>query len=173
MDSLAVSVAAGTCSCKKEIRYRDYLKIALFMGFFQGFMPLIGWLLGSTFSKEISAFDHWVAFSLLLFIGGKMIFEGLSGKEKDNCINFSNNKTLLILALATSIDALVVGISFAMLLINILFPIFFIGFFTFLISFAGTIFGYYFGNKINLRIEILGGLILIAVGAKILIEHLM
>ncbi len=173
MDSLAVSIAAGTCTCKKEIPYKNYLKIGLFMGFFQGFMPFIGWLLGTSFSKQISSFDHWVAFALLVFIGGKMVFEGLSSKEKEKCINFNDNKTLLVLAIATSIDALAVGISFAMLQINVFVPILFIGVFTFIVSFLGTIFGHHFGNKVNLKIEIIGGLILVGVGVKILLEHLL
>ena len=173
MDSLAVSIAAGTCSCKRKIHYRSYLKIALFMGFFQGFMPLLGWLLGTSFAEQISSIDHWIAFLLLVFIGGKMVWEGVKGKEKDRCINFSSNKTFLVLALATSIDALAVGVSFAMLNIEILRPIIVIGLFTFVISFLGTIFGHKLGHKVNLRIEIIGGLILVGVGTKILLEHLL
>lgn len=173
MDSLAVSIAAGTCSCKRRINYKNYLKIALFMGFFQGFMPLIGWLLGTSFAKQISSIDHWIAFVLLSFIGSKMVLEGFKSKENEKCIDFSNNKTLLILALATSIDALAVGVSFAMLNIKIYFPIAIIGVFTFIISFLGTIFGHKLGHKVNLRIEIIGGLILIGVGAKILLEHIL
>lgn len=143
------------------------------MGFFQGFMPLIGWLLGTTFAKEISSIDHWIAFVLLLFIGSKMVWEGFKGKENEKCIDFSNNKTLLILALATSIDALAVGVSFAMLNIKIFFPIAIIAIFTFIISFLGTVFGHKLGHKVNLRIEIVGGLILIGVGTKILLEHIL
>lgn len=143
------------------------------MGFFQGFMPLIGWLLGTTFAKEISSIDHWIAFVLLLFIGSKMVWEGFKGKENEKCIDFSNNKTLLILALATSIDALAVGVSFAMLNIKIFFPIAIIAILTFIISFLGTVFGHKLGHKVNLRIEIVGGLILIGVGTKILLEHIL
>lgn len=173
MDSLAVSIAAGTCSCKRKVHYKNYLKIALFMGFFQGFMPLIGWLLGTSFAEQISSVDHWIAFALLFFIGGKMIYEGIKGKENEKCIDFSNNKTLLILAIATSIDALAVGVSFAMLHTRIWIPIIVIGVYTFIASFVGTLFGHHFGSKINLRIEIIGGLILMGVGTKILLEHLL
>jgi putative Mn2+ efflux pump MntP len=171
MDSLAVSIAAGTLSCKVKNYKRLFLKLALYMGFFQGFMPLVGWLIGSTFHKQIESFDHWIAFILLFLIGGKMILEGIKGNPEEKKMNCNSHKTLIFLALATSIDALAVGVSFAMLDISILFPVIIIGITTLIFSLIGSFFGFKFGNKMNLKIEIIGGLILIGVGLKILLEH--
>lgn len=171
MDSLAVSITAGASSLELANPKRLFLKIALFMAFFQGFMPLVGWLIGSSFYKQIASVDHWIAFFLLLLIGGKMIIDGLKSEHEVKKINFSSHKTLLILALATSIDALAVGISFAMLEISIIMPIVVIAIVTFIFSLSGTYFGFKFGNKVKLKIEIIGGLILIGVGLKILLEH--
>lgn len=171
MDSLAVSIATGTLSCKTKNHKRLFLKLALYMGFFQGFMPFVGWLIGSSFHKQIESFDHWIAFILLFLIGGKMIFEGLKGNHEEKKMDCNSHKTLIFLALATSIDALAVGVSFAMLNISILFPVIVIGITTLFFSLLGSYFGFKFGNKVNLKIEIIGGLILIGVGLKILLEH--
>lgn len=171
MDSLVVSIAAGASSLKADNPKRLFLKLALFMAFFQGFMPFAGWWIGTAFYTQIAFIDHWIAFFLLLLIGGKMIFDGFKSEHEGKKINFSSHRTLILLALATSIDALAVGISFAMLEISIIMPIIVIGMITFLFSVSGAYFGYKFGNKAKLKIEIIGGLILIGVGVKILIEH--
>lgn len=170
MDSLAVSITCGIIL--KRFRIRHIFRIALFMGIFQGVMPLIGWMAGITFQKYISQYDHWVAFALLSVLGGKMLYEGLSPKDDDNK-KFDPTKmlTLFGLAIATSIDALAIGVSFAMLNIAVAEPIVIIGFTTFLLSFIGAAFSSRFGNRLNLKMEIIGGLLLIGIGLKILIEH--
>ena len=168
MDSLAVSIAAGTCSCKRKIHYKNYLKIALFMGFFQAFMPLIGWLLGTSFAEQISSVDHWIAFALLFFIGGKMIYEGIWGKDNEKCIDFTNNKTLLILAIATSIDAFAIGIGFSAIQVTILPAVAIIGLTTFLLSMIAFLIGKKFGDILGSAASIIGGVILVALAIKAL-----
>lgn len=171
MDSLAVSVANGIMI--KKLHVRHAFRIAFSFGFFQAIMPLIGWAAGITFSIYIKEIDHWVAFGLLTLVGSRMIWESISSSKKDeavkNCLHFP---TLLILSLATSIDALAVGVSFAFLDMTIWFPILLIGLITFVICFFGVILGKklgpFFGNKLG----IIGGLVLIGIGIKILIEHL-
>lgn len=171
MDSLAVSITCG--AILKKFRIKHIFRIALFMGIFQGIMPLIGWLSGIAFQKHIANFDHWIAFGLLSIIGGKMLYEGLFGNdEASKRFDPTKAATLLGLALATSIDALAVGVSFAMLKIEVIEPILVIGITTFLLSFVGATFSSKFGHRINLKMEIFGGIILIGIGLKILIEHL-
>lgn len=171
MDSLAVSITCGVIL--KKFRIKHIFRIALFMGFFQGIMPLLGWLAGASFQKYISDYDHWIAFGLLSVLGSKMLYEGIFSKD-DESKRFDPTKaaTLLGLALATSIDALAVGVSFAMLKIEVIEPIVVIGITTFLLSFIGATFSSKFGHRINLKMEILGGIVLIGIGIKILIEHL-
>lgn len=169
MDCFAVSIAIGCASCK--IKTSRILEIAFFFGLFQGLMPVIGYFLGYAFKNYISAFDHWIAFGILGFIGGKMIFEAIWGADKKS---FNTDKILVIITLsvATSIDAFIVGMSFAVLKVNILLAVILIGVITFVI----TIFGSYFGKRLNLHLgkwaEIFGGLVLIGIGLKVLIEHL-
>jgi putative Mn2+ efflux pump MntP len=171
MDSLAVSITCGIIL--KRFRIKHIFRIALFMGIFQGIMPLIGWLAGVTFQKYISEYDHWIAFGLLCVIGGKMLYEGIFAKDDtSNSLDPTKAITLLGLAIATSIDALAVGVSFAMLRIEVAFPVVIIGITTFLLSFVGATFSSKFGHKINLKMEIIGGIILIGIGVKILIDHL-
>ena len=169
MDSLAVSISGGIVM--RPFCMRQSLRLALTMGIFQGGMTLLGWLMGVSFSSYITAFDHWIAFILLGFLGGKMIYESF-GEEETTISSFST-KTLLTLGVATSIDALAVGVSMAFLKTSIYFPAFIIGFVTFALSRIGVISGYRFGKIKGINVELFGGIILIAIGVKILIEHLM
>ena len=170
MDSLAVSITCGLIL--KKFRIRHIFRMALFMGIFQGVMPLIGWFAGVTFQKYISDYDHWIAFVLLSFLGGKMLYEGLFSKNKETkSLDPTKAATLVGLAIATSIDALAVGVSFAMLGIEVALPVIIIGITTFLLSFLGASFSSKFGHRINLQMEIVGGIILIGIGVKILIDH--
>jgi putative Mn2+ efflux pump MntP len=169
MDALAVSITSGLTI--NDLRLRNALTIALFFGAFQAFMPLLGWLGGVSARAVITDIDHWVAFGLLCLIGGKMIYEstrlGSDGKETDPL----DSHVLLILAIATSIDALAVGISFAFLQMAIITPAIIIGVTTFALSFLGVYVGNVSGHFFENKIEVLGGLILIGIGLKILIEH--
>ena len=169
MDSLPVSISGGIVM--RPFCMRQSLRLALTMGIFQGGMTLLGWLMGVSFSSYITAFDHWIAFILLGFLGGKMIYESF-GEEETTISSFST-KTLLTLGVATSIDALAVGVSMAFLKTSIYFPAFIIGFVTFALSLIGVISGYRFGKIKGINVELFGGIILIAIGVKILIEHLM
>lgn len=169
MDSLAVSISGGIVM--RPFCMWQSLRLALTMGIFQGGMTLLGWLMGVSFSSYITAFDHWIAFILLGFLGGKMIYESF-GEEETTISSFST-KTLLTLGVATSIDALAVGVSMAFLKTSIYFPAFIIGFVTFALSLIGVISGYRFGKIKGINVELFGGIILIAIGVKILIEHLM
>ena len=169
MDSLAVSISGGIVM--RPFCMRQSLRLALTMGIFQGGMTLLGWLMGVSFSSYITAFDHWIAFILLGFLGGKMIYESF-GEEETTISSFST-KTLLTLGVATSIDALAVGVSMAFLKTSIYFPAVIIGFVTFALSLIGVISGYRFGKIKGINVELFGGIILIAIGVKILIEHLM
>lgn len=176
MDCLAVSIASGIIL--KRIQWRPMLVMAFFFGLFQAIMPLLGWLGASTFSHLIESVDHWIAFAILAFLGGRMIKE--SFKEEDCCQRFNpaSLKVVITMAIATSIDALAIGVSFAFLGIkscsSILYPVSIIGFVSFLMSLIGLIFGIRFGCGIarKLRAELWGGIILILIGTKILIEHL-
>lgn len=176
MDCLAVSIASGIIL--KRIQWRPMLVMAFFFGLFQAIMPLLGWLGASTFSHLIESVDHWIAFAILAFLGGRMIKE--SFKEEDCCQRFNpaSLKVVITMAIATSIDALAIGVSFAFLGIkscsSILYPVGIIGFASFLMSLIGLIFGIRFGCGIarKLRAELWGGIILILIGTKILIEHL-
>ncbi|MBE5817199.1 MAG: manganese efflux pump [Clostridiales bacterium] len=172
MDAFAVALCRGLNMIK--INYRHALVIALFFGGFQALMPLAGWLIGSQFSKYITSFDHWVAFVLLAFIGAKMIYEAFNEKHDDvSCEGGLNLKELFIMAVATSIDALAVGITFAMIPdTNIFVSIGVIGSITFALSLIGVIIGNKFGSKYEKKAQIAGGIILILIGLKILLEHL-
>ena len=172
MDCLAVSIASGIAL--KRIRWRTILLMAFSFGFFQALMPFLGWLVASKFSHLIESVDHWIAFTLLLFLGGKMILESFKGEDCKHDFNPSSLKVILALSIATSIDALAIGVSFAFLGMkeNIFYPIFIIGFVSFMLSLVGLLFGIFFGYRHNLRVELWGGIILIVIGCKILIEHL-
>jgi putative Mn2+ efflux pump MntP len=170
MDAFAVSVAAGFAIPK--VRIRHALTYGLWFGAFQAIMPLAGWLGGRTLSRYISEIDHWIAFGLLLLIGGKMIYESFQIEEVEKEKNPLDTKVLFILALATSIDALAVGLSFALLNVTVLLPVVIIGVVTFILSYAGVYIGAKGGHFFERKIEVVGGLILIAIGLKILWSHL-
>lgn len=170
-DAFAVSLCKGLCM--KKLNFRHALIIALFFGAFQAAMPVIGWAAGIRFKSYIENYDHWVALTLLAFIGLKMIWEAFQKeKEESACEVRLNYRELLILAVATSIDALAVGFSFAILQVKIFFPVVIIGMTTFLLSFCGVCIGHRFGMKFKRSAEIAGGLVLILIGVKILLDHL-
>ncbi|WBW95167.1 manganese efflux pump MntP [Oceanirhabdus sp. W0125-5] len=170
MDAFAVSITSGITI--KKLKVRHALKIALFFGVFQGVMPLIGWALSIKFSDYIESVDHWIAFILLGCIGVKMIREAFDNEEDESKKNPLDLKTLTILSIATSIDALVVGVSFAFLEVNILYATFIIAVITYVICFIGVLIGKKFGELFNKKAEIFGGVILVLMGIKILLEHL-
>ena len=170
LDAFAVSVASGFTI--KQLRVRHALRIALFFGAFQAVMPAIGWLAGLSLRNLITEFDHWIAFILLAFIGGKMIYESFKLESDRKQIDPLRLDVLLMLAIATSIDALAVGVTFAFLNVAIVWPVLIIGLITFGTSFVGVFIGDRFGHIFESRIELIGGLILIAIGLKILLEHL-
>ena len=170
IDSLAASITTGACS--KNIKFKYIIKVASFMAVFQGVMPLIGWLIGSSFKNMIEDYDHWVAFILLLGIGGKLIYDGLSNSPNKSDINIKNNMLLVGMSIATSIDAMIIGVGFGLIEINIWLAMLIIGITTFIFSIVGVFVGEKIGNKINNGIEIFGGLVLTAIGLKILLEHI-
>lgn len=169
MDAFAVAICKGLKM--QKLNYKQMGLIALFFGGFQALMPLIGWFLGKGFEAYIKSVDHWVAFGLLLFIGGKMAFESFKGDEED-CCNAFDIKELFVMAIATSIDALAVGIAFALKDINIWFAILVIGITTFVLSAIGVFIGHKFGAVYKSKAELAGGIILILIGTKILLEDL-
>ena len=171
MDCFAISITSGITIRHLRINYA--LKIAIFFGSFQAVMPAIGWLAGLSLRDFISDVDHWIAFGLLGFIGCKMIYEAIKIEAGEKEIYPLNSYVLLMLSVATSIDALAVGVSFAFLKISIVSPIIVIGIVTFLVSFLGVFIGNRFGHFFEKKIEIVGGIILIGIGIKILVEHLL
>lgn len=173
MDAFAVAICQGLCM--PRINWRHAIVIALFFGGFQALMPFAGWLLGSQFAGYIQSFDHWVAFILLVLIGGNMVREALSPEEEETACAVAaklDYKQLFLMAVATSIDALAVGVTFAFLEVEILPAITLIGCTTFCISLAGVAVGNFFGARYKKRAEVTGGIILILLGLKILLEHL-
>jgi len=171
MDAFAVSLSKGLSM--PRMRWKHAVIIALFFGGFQAGMPLLGWLISRRFEAYVVAFDHWVAFALLSFIGGKMIWEAAHGDaEEEEGGSSLNMKGLLVLAIATSIDALAVGITFAFLNVSVLPSVGLIGMITFLLSLAGVAIGHRFGAKFMKKAEIGGGVMLVLIGAEILLEHL-
>lgn len=173
MDACAVSISNGMCF--SNIRKKQILSTAFAFGFFQAFMPIIGYLVGSTFSNLIGFLDHWIALILLGFIGGKMIYEAIKElKNPEACLTGDKNlsfKTLLVQAIATSIDALAVGISFAIMKVNIIYAALSIGLITFCTSIIGSHLGKRFGEMFKQKAEMLGGTILVIIGIKIFLEH--
>ncbi len=169
MDAFAVSVCKGLSA--RTLKARDAAKTGLFFGGFQALMPLLGWLLGRQFERYIVEIDHWIAFVLLGFIGGKMIWEALRGGDGDDSGSFAF-KELLLLAIATSIDALAVGVTFAFLSVDIWSSVAVIGVTTFAFSFGGVYLGNKVGGRFHEKAELAGGVILILIGLKILLEHL-
>lgn len=169
MDAFAVSVCKGLAMPK--CTFKKAAIVGLWFGGFQALMPAIGYVLGAQFQKTIASIDHWIAFVLLALIGGNMIHEALDNDEEEADASL-DVKTMFLLAVATSIDALAIGITFAFLKVNIIPAVCFIGIVTFIISFAGVKIGNVFGARYKNKAEIVGGIILILLGLKILLEHL-
>lgn len=169
MDAFAVSVCKGLAMPK--CTFKKGAIVGLWFGGFQALMPAIGYVLGAQFQEAIASIDHWIAFVLLALIGGNMIHEALDNDEEEADASL-NVKTMFLLAVATSIDALAIGITFAFLKVNIIPAVCFIGIVTFIISFAGVKIGNVFGARYKNKAEIVGGIILILLGLKILLEHL-
>ncbi len=169
MDALAVSITSGLTI--KDLRISNALTIALFFGSFQAFMPVIGWIAGLSARELISGIDHWIAFGLLSLIGCKMILSSIRIGSNEKEIDPRNISVLLVLAIATSIDALAVGLSLSFLKMAIVTPAIIIGLVTFTLSFIGVFVGNVSGHFFENKIEIIGGLILIGIGVKILVEH--
>ncbi len=168
MDAFAVAVCKGLSMRRMNLRHA--LIIGLYFGGFQALMPALGYVLGIRFQAAITAYDHWIAFILLVLIGGNMIKESLD-PEEDSCDDSVAFKDMVILALATSIDALAVGVTFAFLQVQILPAVSFIGVITFLLSIIGVKVGNVFGSRYKAKAELAGGVILILMGIKILVEH--
>ena len=169
MDAFAVSVCKGLSM--KKMNWKNAIIIAFYFGIFQALMPVVGYFLGSTMSGFVEKIDHWIAFVLLAIIGGNMIKESTDDEleKRNDKIDF---KTMIILAIATSIDALAVGITFAFFKVDLLLAITLIGVITFALSILGVLIGNKFGDKLQNKAELTGGIILIIIGLKILLEHL-
>lgn len=175
MDCFTVSIVSGVIV--RRHLWGLVLRMAFLFGAFQALMPLLGWLATSHFSEQLEAVDHWIAFALLAFIGGKMVKESFEDEEEQT-FNPQSLRVQLLLAVATSIDALAVGISFACIgynsLVSLTFPLIIIGIVSFLFSVVGYLFGVRFGRSIARRLKpaLLGGIILVVIGVKILVSHL-
>ena len=175
MDAAAVSICSAMTAPK--FRWRDAALISFTFGLFQAVMPMLGYAAGKSFNSWFSEFDHWIAFGLLAAVGAKMIYEGLFARKSEDKIRetahlASDFRLLLFMAVATSIDALAIGVSLSMLGMGILLPSLIIGCVTFLMSFIGSSAGKRIGQRFGSKIEAVGGLILIGIGVKILVEHL-
>ena len=170
MDAFAVSIASG--ATYKQLEVRHTLRIAIFFGGFQAFMPLIGALAGLSVKEYIADYDHWIAFVILAAVGGKMIYESFKITEAQKNYSPSNILVLLALSIATSIDALAIGITLSLVASSIITAVIVIGLVTFVLSYIGVIIGKKFGHIFENKIEAVGGLVLIALGVKILLEHM-
>ncbi len=170
MDALAVSVTAGFGL--KDHKWRPALKMAFAFGIFQALMPLAGWAAGLSFRQFITSVDHWIAFGLLETVGIKMILEAFKKDDAKSSLHFFQLPILLLLAIATSIDALAVGIGFAFLNVSIVKPVLIIGAVTFVLCFFGVLAGKKCGHLLENKMKLVGGLILIGIGIKILADHL-
>jgi putative Mn2+ efflux pump MntP len=171
IDCFAVAISTGIAL--KCFRVRYALRVGIFFGGFQAIMPVIGWFAGLSFKTYIESFDHWIAFGLLALIGGKMIYEALLLEEAEKSCDPNNLLLITGLAIATSIDALAVGVSFSILNIAIITPVILIGIVSFIMAFSGMYIGDRFGDIFGKKVEIAGGVVLILIGLKILIEHLL
>lgn len=170
MDASCVSMSNGMCY---KLKLKMALCVGAMFGIFQGIMPIIGYYAGSIFSNTITAYDHWIALILLSIIGGKMIYDGIKSDHDAECLTKLTFKALTIQAVATSIDALAVGVSFAALDVNIYWASLVIAVSTFVLSVVAVFVGNKIGTKLNRKAEIFGGVILVLIGLKILIEHSM
>jgi len=169
MDALAVSIATGA-GCR-QLHIGHTIRMALFFGGFQALMPVVGWLATATFREQLEAFDHWVAFAILSAVGVKMIYEAFTMDRAKNPSNPASLAVLLTLSVATSIDALAVGITLSLVTDSVVGAVIIIGLITFVLSWMGCLIGKHIGHLFENKIEIAGGCILIALGVKILIEH--
>lgn len=169
-DTFAVSISTGLVA--NHIRFWQATKVAVTLAFFQALMPFIGWFIGTQVKHLISNYDHWIAFGLLAIIGIKMIIESLKKEEDKKDFNPFKPSVLIGMAIATSIDALIVGVSFAFIKVNIYYSVGIIGFVTYVVAMLGMLFGKSAGKWFGKKMEIIGGLILIGIGVKILLEHL-
>ena len=170
MDAFAVSVCKGLAVPK--VGKRHVMAVGMYFGGFQALMPLVGYLLGKQFESMITSIDHWIAFALLAVIGGNMAREALSQEEEEQPDSSFGFRTMLPLAVATSIDALAVGVTFAFLNVSIIPAVLLIGATTFALSAGGLQVGNVFGTRYKSKAELVGGIILICLGGKILVEHL-
>lgn len=170
MDAFSVSVCKGLTT--RRFSMRMALVCGLWFGTFQALMPVVGYFLGSQFAYYVASVDHWIAFGLLFLIGANMIREAVAGKEDSKQTNALDFKTMLLLAIATSIDALAVGVSFACIEVELWASVAIIGLTTFVFSVLGVKIGNVFGTKFKKNAEMFGGIILILIGLKILSEHL-
>lgn len=168
-DTLAVSISTGLVI--SHIRFWQATKLAIVMAIFQGLMPLIGWFIGSRIQHLMADFDHWIAFGLLAILGIKIIYDTIKNKEEKKDFNPLKPLVLIAISIATSIDALIVGFSFGLVEINISLAVLLIGFLTYLVAMLGMLFGKTASHIIGPKIEVLGGIILIGIGLKILLEH--
>ena len=169
MDSLVVALTSG--AILRNHRPSSVLKIAGILGITQAALTAIGWLVGTTFAKAIDQYDHWLAFVILVFLGGKVIYEGLKKEGERKAFNPLSKRVMFSLAIATSIDAMAVGLSLSLVRIPVLEPIIIIGLTTFIVASLGLVFGSQAGQRYNFHINILGGIILVLIGCWILAEH--
>jgi len=169
-DTFAVSISSGLIL--RKIDFFNATKIAITLAVFQAVMPVIGWLAGSGIKNYAENIDHWIAFAILGILGGKMIYEGFRTDPEERSFNPLDIKVMIGMAIATSIDALIVGFSFALLNYKILISIGIIGAVTYVVAMLGMLFGKKIGSRMGRRMEMLGGLMLILIGIKILVEHL-
>ncbi|MGI6090224.1 MAG: manganese efflux pump MntP family protein [Saccharofermentanales bacterium] len=170
VDAMAAATTIGLC--KVDLRARDGLRVGAYFGGFQALMPLLGYLLGSQFRRYVQPFDHWLILGLLLFVGGKMIWEARQFSDTDNISDPCSHWRLFILAIATSLDALAAGISLSLSQAPMLRSVLIIGLVTFLLSFAGAMWGRLLGKRFRSLASITGGVILILIGLKVVVEHL-
>ena len=168
----AFAVALGTGAVLSRLTGRHLFRLGFHFGLFQALMPVIGWLAGQTIIQWVSAWDHWIAFSLLAIIGGRMIYEALSNEEKTEDRDPTRGLSLVMLSIATSIDALAVGFSLSVIGVSIWMPSLVIGLVAGILTIIGMLLGGRIGDRWGARVEVFGGLVLIAIGIKILIEHL-
>lgn len=169
MDAFSVSIATG-CATKKNFNLQAF-RMAIWFGTFQAIMPILGWFLGANFKSYLENFDHWIAFILLSYIGGKMIIESFSKNKEKSCEH--STPKMFLLAIATSIDAFAVGFSISLLDIKIYLPAIYIGIITFIFSLVGFYAGKKIGQFLEKKSEFVGGIILLAIGIKILLEHIL
>lgn len=168
----AFAVALGTGAVLSSLTGRHLFRLGFHFGLFQALMPVIGWLAGLTIIQWVEAWDHWIAFSLLAIIGGRMVYEAFSDEEKANDRDPTKGLSLVLLSIATSIDALAVGFSLSVIGVSIWMPALVIGLVAGVLTIVGMLLGGRIGDRWGTRVEIFGGLVLIAIGIKILIEHL-